>query len=321
MAVGALIVITMVLLCVAHPGLGQEGKQFTVEQDGDCVTVTPLGDGSDTVEEFYNYRSPPNGRYSSYGTTSIQGSQVSQMFIYYGEEGLSLVFLHDEHGDGNGGFVGTAQISGLPSDGEWAVEDDAYSGRDDVFRHSGTSSYIEWLENGNRTDGGAFRGLSDLDGTITVDIDFNEDSDNYPFNEWSGSNEDNEIEHWIVRSGDGDTESLELDDPAEISTGSCKSKQTTTTQTTTTTTQTTTPTQTSTPTTTQPTTTQPTTNVSTQSQPTSVESTGAPMTSAENSTPSPLTATAAGLLGVVFSINLWLLVAMTLAVIAYVRWG
>lgn len=349
-AVGALCVITVVLLCVANPGVGQEVRQFTIEQDGNCVTVTPLGDGSDSVEEFYNYQSPPNGRWSSYGTTGIQGSQVSQLFIYYGEDGLSLVFLHDENGDGNGGFVATAEIEGLPSSGEWVIEDDSYSGRDDVFRHSGSSSHIEWFENGNRTDGGVFRGLSELDGdTITVDIDFNEDSDNYPFNEWSGSNEDNEIEDWIVRSGDGDTEALDMDESVEISSGSCSVKQpTTTTQTpsttqtstttktptptttktpTPTTTQTPTPTttQTPTPTTTQPTTTRPTTTQSTANESTpsrqTTQPTKVPTTTEEITTPSTLTATTGQLLGVVFSINFWLLVAIILAVIAYVRWG
>jgi hypothetical protein len=222
----ALVAAVVVSALAVTPVMAQEDTQtFIVRQGDKCIQVTPLGDGSQSVEAFYDYRSPitePEGLYSSYGTTDIQQSQVSQLFVYRGSEGLSLVFLHDKLGDETGGFVATGDISGLPSNGEWAVEDDSYNNRDDVFRHSNGSSHIEWLSNGNRTDGAAFRGLgSPQYSTITVDIAFNEESANYPFEGWSGSPEQNQIEQWIVRSGTGETTQLDMSQPVKISPGTC----------------------------------------------------------------------------------------------------
>src|SRR5699024_56891 len=184
--------------------------------------ITPLGDGTKTVEEFYDYRVlNQTANYSSLGTVDIQEDQTSQVFIYRGSEGLSLVFLHDKiHTPG--GFVATADLSGLPSDGEWVVEDDNYTNRDDTFEYTDTGAHIEWNSNGERTDGAAFRGLGSSNySTIDVDIKFNKQVDRYPFEEWSGSPEENEIEHWIVRSGSGDTTELDLNEPIQVSPGTC----------------------------------------------------------------------------------------------------
>ncbi|WP_330633473.1 cell surface glycoprotein related protein [Halocatena halophila] len=192
---------------------------ITVTQGDQTIPVTPLGEGNQSVESFYDYRAPssePSGQYSSYGTDELQRDQVSQLFLYRGESGLSLVFLHDQRG-GDGGAVITADIEGLPEDGAWAVEDDTYTHRDDSFVHDDRSSHIEWFMNGGRTDGAVFRGL---DGggekTITVTMRFNDRTDNYPFDEWSGPPEDNEIESWMVRSGSGETTELAMDEPVHI---------------------------------------------------------------------------------------------------------
>lgn len=202
----------------------QNDQTFIVEQGSECVQITPLGDGTRSVEAFYDYRSPstvPEGSYASYGTGAIQQSQTSQLFVYAGTEGLSLVFLHDKFGD-SGGFAATADITGLPATGKWVIEDDSYAHRDDVFDHTPTSSHIEWVTNGNRTDGAAFRGLGSSNyRTITVDIAFNEESNRYPFEEWQGSPEQNQIERWIVRSGSGETTELDMSKPVEISPGTC----------------------------------------------------------------------------------------------------
>lgn len=195
---------------------------FIVEQGSQCIQITPLGDGTKTVEQFYDYEVlNQTANYSSLGTVDIQKDQTSQIFVYRGSEGLSLVFLHDKiHTPG--GFVATANISGLPSDGEWVVEDDNYTHRDDTFKYTDTGAYIEWNSNGERTDGGVFRGLGSSNySTITIDIKFNEQVDRYPFEEWAGSPEENEIEHWIVRSGTGETTELDLDEPVQLSPGTC----------------------------------------------------------------------------------------------------
>ncbi|EMA45368.1 hypothetical protein [Halococcus saccharolyticus] len=225
----ALVVIGSVVAVVpaaAQDSTEQNGSDTFIVQQGDrCTEVTALGDGSQSVEEFYDYRSPitdQEGLYSSYGTTDIQESQVSQLFVYRGSEGLSLVFLHDQFGDESGGFVATADVSGLPADGEWAVEDDSYNNRDDIFEHENGSSHIEWFSNGNRTDGAAFRGLGSSEyRTITADIQFNEEADTYPFEEWEGEPEANQIERWILRSGSGETTELDMNQPVEISPGTC----------------------------------------------------------------------------------------------------
>lgn len=227
--VGAVVVAST----LGAPAVGQaETPTVVFTQGDDSVRITPLGDGSRSVEAFYDYRSPatePTGQYSSYGTRDIQMNQVSQLFVYHGSDGLSLVFLHDEFSDTDGGgAVITADISGLPESGDWVVEDDTYNERDDVFRHSTGSSHIEWLTNGYRTDGAAFRGLEEAnDTTITVDMQFNEESGNYPFEEWEGSPEQNEIERWIVRSGTGETTELAMDEPVEISVESDRREPTT----------------------------------------------------------------------------------------------
>lgn len=224
---GITLAVAVVALAVVPATVtAQNDQTFVVEQNSTCVQVTPLGDGTQSVEAFYAYRSPattPEGAYSSYGTKDIQQSQTSQLFVHNGTEGLSLVFLHDKLGDGGGGFVATAEISGLPADGEWAVEDDAYTNRDDVFDHTNTSSHIEWVTNGNRTDGAAFRGLGSPNySTIDIDIAFNDDSNRYPFEKWNGPPEQNHIEQWIVRSGSGETTELDMSEPVTVGPGTCR---------------------------------------------------------------------------------------------------
>ncbi|RRJ33814.1 cell surface glycoprotein related protein [Halocatena pleomorpha] len=219
--VSSVIGLVIVVAVVGTPAVGQaETPTVVFTQGDDSIRVTPLGDGTRSVEAFYDYRSPatePEGQYSSYGTDDIQMDQVSQLFVYHGQSGLSLVFLHDEHSNTTGGgAVITADISGLPESGDWVVEDDTYNNRDDVFRHSRRSSHIEWLMNGHRTDGAAFRGLEETNDTITVAMRFNENSENYPWEEWEGRPEQNEIKRWLVRSGTGEMTELAMDEPVEI---------------------------------------------------------------------------------------------------------
>lgn len=213
-------------------------QPFAVTQEGQCFVITTLGDGSKTVENFYDYRSTqtdPSGLYSSYGTKNLQQNQVSQVFVYHGRNGTSLVFLHDKFGTKAGGFVATADISGLPPSGEWAVRDDHYDGnQDDVFNtnlSNGRQAHIEWLSNSNRTDGAAFRGLSRPDfSAIRIDLKFNNQTTNYPFEKWTGQPKDNEIKKWIALSGTGSRTQLSMSQPITIREGSCDSQDSTTAQ-------------------------------------------------------------------------------------------
>lgn len=222
-AIGLALAAVVVLSALAvGPVSAQENETFIVEQGSTCTEITPLGDGSQSASSYYDYRVlDPAANYSSFGTTDIQADQTSQVFVYRGSDGLSLVFLHDKINE-PGGFVATADISGLPSDGRWTVEDDNYTGNDDVFDLGGSNAHIEWLSNGERTDGAVFTGLGSSGySTITADIKFNDESNNYPFEEWSGSPSDNEIERFVARSGDGQTTELDMSQPVKISPGTC----------------------------------------------------------------------------------------------------
>lgn len=219
---------TLALGSLAGIGAATHAVPFTVTQGSRCVTIKALGDGTKPVSDFYDYRSqytPVKGIYSSYGTRSLQLVDTSQLFVYRGSDGLSLVLLHDKlkAGTGTGGGVITADVSGLPIDGTWIVEDDTYPGNDDVFAHDGTTSHVEWVWNdGNRTDGAVFRGLesSGYDG-ITIEMGFNEDSNRYPYRKWKTPPEENRITRWIARSRGGVTYDLDMDQPVTVSPGSC----------------------------------------------------------------------------------------------------
>lgn len=194
-----------------------------VTQAGECQTVSTLGDGSRTVSEYYDYRartgphSGEPGRYSSYGTTDIQESQVSQLFAYRGSKGVSLVMLHDELGDERGNGALQFNITGLPEDREWVVEDDQYPGRDDVFDHGTTESTIKWKWRANRTEGAVVRGLaSDQYEQVTIDPLFNA-GDSY----WNWPWADDDIDRWILRSGDGTTYRLNMSRNVSVRAGYC----------------------------------------------------------------------------------------------------
>ena len=217
-----MVVVASAPVVVSGMAAAQGSQTFIVEQGSQCVQITPLGDGTQSVEEFYDYKVlNDTANYSSLGTTDIQLDQTIQVFVYRGSDGLSLVFLNDKI-DEPGGYVATADISGLPADGQWVVEDDNYTNRDDTFSYNDTGAHIEWSANGRRTDGAAFRGLESSNyRTITVDIKFNDETDRYPFEEWSGSPEQNEIESWVARSGTGETTELNMSQPVDLSPGTC----------------------------------------------------------------------------------------------------
>ncbi|MFC7115275.1 hypothetical protein ACFQH2_10405 [Natronoarchaeum sp. GCM10025703] len=139
-------------------------QNYSVIQGGECTTITSFGDGSESVEEFYDYRTPYTQQssytYSSFGTTQFQQDNTSILFLYEGAEGTSLVLVNGHlNGDSAGGAL-TMEIDGLPEEGAWVIEDDNYEGQFDEFDHAATSSRITWAWTENRTDGGVFQGDS-----------------------------------------------------------------------------------------------------------------------------------------------------------------
>ncbi|WP_226010799.1 PKD domain-containing protein [Halomicrobium salinisoli] len=188
-----------------------------VTQNGECYAVDAYGDGSETVEEFYDYRSGTGTKFASYGTTHLQRSQTSQLFVYDGSQGLSLVIVHDELNDGDGGGTTTFDMYGLPSDGEWAVRDDYYGeDTDDDWVLEGSEAHVDWKWAPNRTDGGAYRGLDGNYDEIVIKPGFNEDADHYPTWPWYYDR----TEEWLLRTSPSDTVSLSMNDSVAI-THSC----------------------------------------------------------------------------------------------------
>ncbi|RXK51847.1 PKD domain-containing protein [Halorientalis pallida] len=192
---------------------------ITVEQGEECYDVEPLGNGTRTVEAFYDYDVSTN--YSSNGTTELQENQVSNLLIYHGSEGYSLVLVHDKYEDGAYGGVTSMTFTGLPTDGEWAVEDDGYDGRDDDFEHQGTRSEIDWMWYEDRTDGAAFRGLTASETvSITIEPAFNEDA--AAWGEWNASdNPDDRIEEWRLFTGPEEQATLDRDANVTVNRGGC----------------------------------------------------------------------------------------------------
>lgn len=190
-------------------------ETYAVTQGGNCVEVTPFGDGTETVSEFYEY-GLHTGMYSSQGTRPYQDYDESQLFLYDGSEGGSVVFVHGEAGSELGGGVATMRLSGVPMAGEWAVRDDNYSTRMDNFTHDGTSARADWWWDSNRTDGGAFRGLERGDyEAITLDPAFNQ---NAPY---ATLDTRPTIDDWVLRSADGETVQLAMNRPVTIRPGTC----------------------------------------------------------------------------------------------------
>ena len=203
-------------------------ESHSIVQDDRCYPFEPLGDGNQSVEDFYDYRNPETDpsayTYSSHGTTHLQEDDTSILMLHEGNDGLSLVIVHDRYtddvDDGTDGGSVTFQIDGLPVEGEWVVEDDDYEDQDDVFEHEDTSSRMTWVWTTARTDGAAFNIGMDDQFAIEIDPAFSEAADF----RYTDGGYDGEIADWQILSGDEDDPeriSLNLDESIEIRSGGC----------------------------------------------------------------------------------------------------
>lgn len=205
---------------VAGVAGGNQQRGFVVEQGEACEPIEPLSYEGATVEEFYGYTTDPEEGlpWSGNFPVGLTVSNASQLFLYEGPEGLSLVVLHDAPEDGTEGTGGAASMAfrGLPGDGEWVVKDDPsdesaeqWEGGEDVRR-------VHWAWHANYTDGGAFR---DLGGEfqVVVQAAFDGNAALEPLSP-------GETTDWYAVTGDpADPERIELDmeQPVRLRTGSC----------------------------------------------------------------------------------------------------
>ena len=216
---------------------------YVVEQDDSCYEVEALSTDQ-SIEAFYDYRDHDthpddvDRMYSSYGTSHLQDSNTSLLFLHEGTDGTSLVMVHDELDGGTAGGVVTFDIVGAPHDATWDVRNDDYDGetnRDEFVRGDGYAG-ASWAYIEDRTGGGALNGGFGGPFSVTVHPAFNEDADLYDpdvaeeFDDenvtgtggdwWDGG----EIDDWEALSGDvddPDRHSLSLSEPVTVRTGSC----------------------------------------------------------------------------------------------------
>ncbi|MFC7200661.1 lamin tail domain-containing protein [Halospeciosus flavus] len=151
---------------MALSGSTSSEQSYIVRQGKLRWEVDPLSYNDETVEAFYNYQ-------SSSGTANppvdiVKEPAASQMFIYEGPVGSSLVFLHGSSQAESGGTA-FFKLSGLSrSKGEWAVRDDTMGFDDDFEKWEGGNAKVKWEWSAGHTDGGAFWGVGDSSSTIKV---------------------------------------------------------------------------------------------------------------------------------------------------------
>jgi len=135
-----------------------EGKGTITIEQGSAFSrsITPLNAstyGGKSVESFYNYRNaeanPPN--------STLKDDAISHLFFYDGPGGLSLVVIHGKT-DGDARF----DFSGINDLDEYVEVKDGEPG--DTF----ASTYTDWQWVSNKTDGGAWAGILDAAGELTV---------------------------------------------------------------------------------------------------------------------------------------------------------
>jgi len=237
-SLGAVAAAAVVTLVVLAPVVGvipitasaqAQHSSYAVAQGTTCSVVDPVTNTSQTASSFYDYRNPYPyitgnpfaSTYSSYGTQAYQETSTSKLLFYEGADGASLVLVHDRLGDEDGGSTVSMRFSGLPSDGEWVVEDDEYPGRDDEWTVGDTTTTVDWMWAENRTDGGVFRGIGDIGDPVILSPRFNEDAAAWGDWNYSGRSE-YRIDSWTVVDAGGSDVELDRDRRTFVHGGTCQ---------------------------------------------------------------------------------------------------
>jgi sugar lactone lactonase YvrE len=174
---------------LAEVGEHGEARTYAVYQDGEllgCVEALSYTDesgGTVSLTDFYNYAASPNlgGSNTPTGLEEWGGSRV---FLYEDDEGVALVFLHDDGSQNSS--LGTAsksrqarfEFDGLPvgSGEDWIVDEN-----NDVVDDTGDDQTFYWRWFPRWSDGGAYGYLEcDFEVTVTPDFDPNPDGQAFP---------------------------------------------------------------------------------------------------------------------------------------------
>ena len=159
---------------------GEDGptseKTFYVVQGDRKFAVTPLK-GTETPTAFYDWGLDT---FSSKGTVDLQRPDTSIVFLYEDPDGrVYLVLVHGKYDGGgdadwDGGSV-TFEFLGLPTAGEWLVQDDKYDGASNYDRWAtgGSRQTVDWTFGAGATDGGVYGPLG-ADPQLRIDPAFNE---------------------------------------------------------------------------------------------------------------------------------------------------
>lgn len=187
-------------------GAGAEStRKITVSQGGtEVATVVPYSHGMN-VERFYSYNGQYRGSANSSANTpadvTLEQAGVSQLFFHEYDGELSLVMIHDEPGGNNGSH--RMKFTGLPDTGEWAVKDDPTHAPDE---YADDGSFAEWGWGNCCTDGGAYRWSAEKDVEFTVTPAAHSSRADEPFDG---------LHTWKLRSGDGTSHTLNMEQPIE----------------------------------------------------------------------------------------------------------
>lgn len=222
------VVALVAVLTVTALGSGLAASQqdaqtdsYALEQGEQCAAIDPVSHQDQSVVEFYGYTdnaSEPGVTYSAntpIGLELVNDGQ-SSVFLYEGPEGLSLVVLNDAH-NGSGGAA-SYRIAGLPSEGEWVVQDDPEAASVEQWNQSDGVHSVHWGWQARYTDGGAFHGGLDDEFSIEIAAAFDEDARLDPLSEGNDT-------EWRALSADGEAlESIDLDpdESVTIRSGTCE---------------------------------------------------------------------------------------------------
>lgn len=226
---------TTLLGGVSSVGAQQSGSpsEYTLEQNGKCISLKPLSMSGLPIKQFYDYRTPktqPSSfKYASFGSEKLQRKNTSILFLYKGPTGLSLVAVHDKVDAGSGGAV-TFRITNLPPKGQFAIKDDSYNSSTnvDTWDYSmsrnwkgkkSASANISWAWDSGSSDGFVYRGLG-KNFEFAIYPQFNQNA--ILSGETSGK-----IKQWEVLSGDLNNPvrtKLDMTNPITISSKSCGKK-------------------------------------------------------------------------------------------------